>query len=128
MGRCAPPPCGCELTDAAIARSELIAKIDTTMSLLGFALTINAAILTLAGAAFFYGTTGATADDADLQGAYHLIHDLVGRGPAILFALALLCAGQSASITATLAGQVVSEGFLEWKTSVSFSDTPSGLR
>lgn len=39
-------------------------------------------------------------------------------GAAILFALALLCAGESAGITATLAGQVVSEGFLRWHISV----------
>lgn len=92
------------------------ATIDTSYSLLGFALTINASILTLAGAAYYYGQSGAT-DDADLAGAHALIKDYIGNGAAIIFALALLCAGQSASITATLAGQVVSEGFLEWKTS-----------
>lgn len=37
---------------------------------------------------------------------------------AFLFAFALLCAGQTAGITATLTGQIVSEGFLEWKVSV----------
>ena len=40
---------------------------------------------------------------------------------AFVFALALICSGQSASITATLAGQIVSEGFIQWKISVSFS-------
>lgn len=93
------------------------ASVDTAYSLLGFALTINSSILTLAGATFFYGDTGATADDADLAGAHALVSDYVGHGAGIIFALALLCAGQSASITATLAGQIVSEGFLEWKTS-----------
>ncbi|WRT65463.1 uncharacterized protein IL334_002406 [Kwoniella shivajii] len=95
----------------------LHSTIDTALSLLGFALTINSSILTLAGAAFYYGTSGATADDADLFGAYALIRSYVGHAAAIIFALALLCAGQSASITATLAGQVVSEGFINWKTS-----------
>lgn len=90
------------------------ATVDTVYSLLGFALTINSAILTLAGAIFYYGTSGVSADDADLVGAHDLIRDYVGNGGAIIFALALLCAGQSASITATLAGQVVSEGFLQW--------------
>ncbi|RXK41443.1 metal iron transporter [Tremella mesenterica] len=90
--------------------------IDTTLSLLGFALTINAAILTLAGAVYFYGTSGIPASDADLQGAHDIINDYIGKAPAIIFALALLCAGQSASITATLAGQVVSEGFINWHT------------
>lgn len=37
----------------------------------------------------------------------------------VIFAVALLCAGQTASITATLAGQIVSEGFIEWRVSVS---------
>ncbi|KAK4688793.1 hypothetical protein P7C73_g1320, partial [Tremellales sp. Uapishka_1] len=94
----------------------LHSTIDTSYSLLGFALTINASILTLAGAAFYYGTSGATPDDADLMGAHDLIKSYIGDGAAIIFALALLCAGQSASITATLAGQIVSEGFIEWKT------------
>lgn len=90
------------------------ATADTIYSLLGFALTINSAILTLAGAIFYYGTSGVSADEADLVGAHNLIRSYVGNGGAIIFALALLCAGQSASITATLAGQVVSEGFLQW--------------
>lgn len=93
------------------------ASIDVAYSLLGFALTINSAILTLAGAAFYYGKSGASPDDATLEGAHRLIKSYIGNGAAIIFAIALLCAGQSASITATLAGQVVSEGFLEWKTS-----------
>ena len=93
-------------------------QVDTVVSLLGFALTINASILTLAGAAFFYSDNGASADDATLEGAYVLIYSYLGKGAALLFALALLFAGQSASITATLAGQVVSEGFINWKTSV----------
>ncbi|WWD16741.1 hypothetical protein CI109_101172 [Kwoniella shandongensis] len=95
----------------------LHATIDTTLSLLGFALTINSSILTLAGAAFYYNNSGADTSNADLFGAYDLIKSYIGKGAAIIFALALLCAGQSASITATLAGQVVSEGFINWRTS-----------
>lgn len=53
-------------------------------------------------------------DDESRSGA----HKKYFLGSAFLFAFALLCAGQSASITATLAGQVVSEGFLRWKLSV----------
>ena len=60
------------------------------MSLLCFALTINSAILTLAGAAFYYN-----ADDGngapDLKGAHDLIASYLGSGAAIIFALALLC-------------------------------------
>ena len=39
-------------------------------------------------------------------------------GAGVIFALALVCAGQTSSITVTLAGQIVSEGFIEWKFSV----------
>ncbi|WVQ73677.1 hypothetical protein IAR50_003257 [Cryptococcus sp. DSM 104548] len=92
--------------------------IDTTLSLLGFALTINSSILTLAGAAYFYNQdASADTSEADLFGAFALIKSYIGHAAAIIFALALLCAGQSASITATLAGQVVSEGFINWTTS-----------
>lgn len=59
------------------------------MSLLGFALTINASILTLAGAAFYYNSdpTG----EPDIPGAYSLIKKMIGSGAATIFALALLC-------------------------------------
>lgn len=50
------------------------------MSLLGFALTINASILTLAAAVYFYGDTGASADDATLDGAFHLLQSMLGNG------------------------------------------------
>jgi len=49
--------------------------------------------------------------------AHDLIQDNVGKAAALLFALALLSAGQSSSIIATVAGQSVSEGFLQWKVS-----------
>ena len=69
-----------------------MAQIDTALSLLGFALTINAAILTLAGAAFYYNPQ-ADPNDADLFGAYALIMSYLGNAPAVIFALALLCVG-----------------------------------
>ncbi|CAE6462363.1 unnamed protein product [Rhizoctonia solani] len=86
------------------------------MSLLGFAVSINSAILILGAAAFYYGGDGQIFD-AGLFDAHDLIRDKIGRPAAFLFALALLCSGQSASITATLAGQIVSEGFIEWRIS-----------
>ncbi|KAH7104338.1 natural resistance-associated macrophage protein [Auriculariales sp. MPI-PUGE-AT-0066] len=52
---------------------------------------------------------------AGLFDAHALISRIVGKPAATLFAVALLCAGQSASLTATLAGQVVSEGFINWR-------------
>ncbi|KAJ1308082.1 hypothetical protein OPQ81_002147 [Rhizoctonia solani] len=91
------------------------AIIDIVMSLLGFAVVINSAILILAAAAFFY--SGRSVENAGLFDAYDLIKQIIGKPSAIMFAVALLCSGQSASITATLAGQIVSEGFIEWRIS-----------
>ncbi|KAF8645422.1 hypothetical protein AX16_007825 [Volvariella volvacea WC 439] len=91
---------------------------DVMFSLLGFAVLINSLILILASAVFYYGS-GSTGDSdpASLFDAYDLIRDLVGQGAATLFAIALLSAGQSSSIIATVAGQAVSEGFLQWRVS-----------
>jgi len=85
------------------------ATIDSNIAL-GFALVINAAILMLAAAAFH--TTGHT-DIAELQDAYGLISPLLGAPlAATVFAVALLLAGQNSTLTGTLAGQIVMEGFL----------------
>ncbi|KAG9127978.1 hypothetical protein FRC07_006572 [Ceratobasidium sp. 392] len=92
------------------------AIVDIVMSLLGFAVSINSAILILGAAAFYYGGNGQSLD-VGLFDAHDLIKERIGRPAAFLFALALLCSGQSASITATLAGQIVSEGFIEWRIS-----------
>jgi metal iron transporter len=51
----------------------------------------------------------------DLFEAHALIKAQVGAAPAFLFALGLLCAGQAASVTVTLSGQVIAEGMLHWK-------------
>ncbi|KAG8911754.1 hypothetical protein FRC01_005541, partial [Tulasnella sp. 417] len=94
------------------------ATVDIVLSLFCFAITINSAILIVAATSFYYRRDGTAGEGAgDLFDAYALIKEYVGKGSAFLFAFALLCAGQSASITATLAGQVVSEGFLRWKLS-----------
>ncbi|KAI5998054.1 smf Mn2+ and Fe2+ transporter [Pisolithus albus] len=92
--------------------------VDMVVSLLGFAVIINALILVLASAVFYYGSgaQGSLAP-ASLFDAHTLIRDTIGKPAALLFALALLASGQSASIIATLAGQSVSEGFLHWKVS-----------
>ncbi len=77
---------------------------------LNLAFLVNAAILILAAAAFF--KTGRT-DVGDIQGAYHLLAPLLGNKLApTLFAVALIAAGQSSTITGTLAGQIVMEGYL----------------
>jgi manganese transport protein len=74
------------------------------------ALFINAAILVMA-AAVFHGS--GHEDVADISDAYQLLSPLLGTTAAsILFAVALLCSGQNATLTGTLAGQIVMEGFI----------------
>lgn len=83
--------------------------IDTGIAL-NFAFLVNAAILVLAAAAFH---ASGHRDVRGLQDAHHLLAPLLGTGLAsTLFALALICAGQASTITGTLAGQIVMEGFL----------------
>ncbi|RZJ83911.1 MAG: divalent metal cation transporter [Massilia sp.] len=85
------------------------ATIDCTVALM-FALLVNASILILAAATFHL--VGRT-DVADLQEAHDLLAPLLGFAVApALFGLALLCCGINSAVTATLAGQVVMEGFL----------------
>jgi manganese transport protein len=84
------------------------AFIDSTLAL-SFALFINAAILIVAAATFH--TSGHTGV-AEIQDAYKLLTPLLGAGASVMFALALLASGQNSTITGTLAGQIVMEGFL----------------
>jgi manganese transport protein len=87
--------------------------IDTLLSL-NIAFLINAAILILASATFFSRGIEVT----DLRQAHELLTPLLGTSAASLaFAIALLVAGQSATITGTLAGQVVMEGFVRLRLS-----------
>ena len=79
------------------------------------ALFVNAAILITAAAAF--NRTG-NSNVADLETAYFLLAPLLGSSTApILFAVALLAAGQNSTLTGVMAGQVVMEGFLSWRIS-----------
>jgi manganese transport protein len=85
------------------------AVLDSTVALT-LALFINAAILIVAAATFH--TSGHT-DVAEIQDAYKLLTPLLGAGGAsLVFALALLASGQNSTLTGTLAGQIVMEGFL----------------
>ena len=84
------------------------AFIDSTIAL-SFALFINAAILIIAAASFH--TTG-HAEVGEIQDAYKLLTPLLGAGASTVFALALLASGQNSTLTGTLAGQIVMEGFL----------------
>lgn len=85
------------------------ATLDSTLAL-GFSLFINAAILVLGAAAFHQrGMTTV----ADIGQAYQLLTPVLGASLAsVLFAAALLCSGQNSTLTGTLAGQIVMEGFL----------------
>ena len=83
---------------------------DSTVALL-FALFINAAILVLGAAAFH---TRGLSEVADIAEAYKLLSPVLGVSLAsTLFALALLASGQNSTLTGTLAGQIVMEGFLQ---------------
>jgi manganese transport protein len=86
--------------------------VDTIISLT-LAFLVNAAILILAAAAFHYtGHFSVT----DIDQAYHLLDPIVGTGIAsFLFGIALLAAGQSSTFTGTIAGQVIMEGFIQFK-------------
>ncbi|CAN5683604.1 Nramp family divalent metal transporter [soil metagenome] len=79
-----------------------------TVAALGLAFFVNAAILLLAAAVFF--RNGIEVDE--LQQAHELLKPALGGAAATAFAVALLCSGQSSTITGTLAGQIVMEGFL----------------
>ena len=83
--------------------------IDTFVAL-NMAFFVNAAIMILAAAAFFTtGNTGVT----EIQEAHRLLNGILGNSFApILFAIALIAAGQSSTLTGTLSGQIVMEGYL----------------
>jgi manganese transport protein len=87
-----------------------LATVDSTIALM-FALLINASILILAAATF--NKTGKT-DIAELEQVHSFLAPLLGSAIApTLFAIALLCCGLNSTVTATLSGQIVMEGFLD---------------
>lgn len=98
-----------ELSSAGKREAIKFATIDSTIAL-SFALFINAAILIVAAATFY---TRGRNDVAEIQDAYKLLSPMLGvTGASTLFALALLASGQNSTLTGTLAGQIVMEGFL----------------
>ena len=87
------------------------ATIDSTVALM-FALTINASLLVLAAATFY--KSGQVVDDLNV--AHGLLSPLLGTAVApVLFGIALLCCGLNSTVTATMAGQIVMEGFIDIK-------------
>ena len=100
------------LDEAGKANAIRWATVDSTFAL-GLAFFINAAILILAASAFH--VAGRT-DVTDIDEAYRLLAPALGMGAAsVVFAVALLAAGQNSTVTGTLAGQIVMEGFLRLK-------------
>ena len=110
--------------EASVRRAIKFNTIDTAVALL-LAFFINAAILVLA-AMVFYGKSSVdigggrviplSADSDWIQIAWTTLTPLLGAvGASTLFAVALLASGQSSTITGTLAGQVVMEGFMHWR-------------
>jgi manganese transport protein len=110
--------------EAAVRRAIRFNTLDTVAAL-GVAFFVNAAILVLAAITFYGhesaplpdGTVVAFGEDTDwIREAYHTLSPLMGVAAAsTLFGIALLASGQSSTITGTMAGQVVMEGFLRWR-------------
>jgi manganese transport protein len=99
-----------DLTDEGRRQAVKFATIDSTVALC-FALFVNSAILILAAAVFH---TRGFGEVAEIQDAHRLLAPLLGASAAsFLFALALLASGQNSTVTATLAGEIVMEGFLQ---------------
>jgi manganese transport protein len=98
-----------EETSAGKREAIRYAILDSTVALM-MALFINGAILVVAAAVFF---RSGHHEVAEIQDAYRLLTPLLGVGGAsTVFALALLASGQNSTLTGTLAGQIVMEGFL----------------
>ncbi len=97
--------------ETAAGRREAVrfAFLDSTLAL-SFAFFVNAAILIIAAATFH---TSGHASVAEIQDAHKLLTPLLGAGASTAFALALLASGQNSTLTGTLAGQIVMEGFLD---------------
>lgn len=99
-----------ERNDVGKAMAIRFATIDSTVALL-FAFFINAAIL-IVSAATFHGTEHSSV--ADISDAYKLLSPTLGdRFASTIFAIALLASGQNSTLTGTMAGQIVMEGFLD---------------
>lgn len=109
----------------AINDTMTYTMIELVVSLFTVALFVNAAILIVAGATLHSNKTrdnhdsGSDSDSEDYENAdlftiYNLLTEHLSPTAGFVFALALLCSGQSAGVVCTLAGQMVSEGFLSW--------------
>jgi manganese transport protein len=96
--------------EAGIREAIKFNRIDTIVAL-SFAFFVNAAILIVAASVFH--AQGRVVED--LREGYELLNVALGGAAATAFAVALLASGQSSTVTGTLAGQIVMEGFMKWK-------------
>lgn len=96
----------------AIRHSLKTSIAELAIALLTFALFVNSSILIVAGASLY---NNPNALDADIFGIHSLLSGSISPAAGTIFALALLLSGVSASIVCTIAGQMVSEGALNWK-------------
>jgi manganese transport protein len=97
-----------ERTDEGIQQAIKFNRIDTTIAL-NLAFFVNAGILILAGTVFF---NSGNSQVAEIKEAHRLLPSFLGNAAPILFAVALIAAGQSSTVTGTLAGQIIMEGYL----------------
>jgi len=95
-------------TDAGIKQALRYNRIDTSIAL-NLAFFVNAAILVLAGTVFF---GSGNQHVSEIKEAHRLLPNFLGSLAPILFAVALIAAGQSSTVTGTLAGQIIMEGYL----------------
>ena len=97
---------------AAISATLSYSITEIIVSLSTFATFVNSAILIVAGAALF---NSQTAQGGDLFAIHDLLSTTLAPTVGTIFALALLFSGQSSSIIATIVGQIICEGFINWK-------------
>ncbi|KAF3482654.1 uncharacterized protein GIQ15_01978 [Arthroderma uncinatum] len=96
----------------AIQHSLKVSIAELTISLFSFALFVNSAILIVAGASLY---NNKDAREADIFSIHALLSKSISPAVGTIFALALLLSGISAGVVCTIAGQMVSEGALNWK-------------
>ncbi|KAI8648538.1 Manganese transporter [Fusarium keratoplasticum] len=96
---------------AAIRHSLKVSIVELAIALFTFALFVNSAILIVAGASLY---NNPDALEADIFGIHNLLSASISPAAGTIFALALLLSGVSAGIVCTIAGQMVSEGALNW--------------
>jgi len=102
-----------ERTEKGIKQALKFNRVDSAIAL-NIAFLVNAAILVLAATVFF--KTG-NSQVAQLREAHELLPGFLGNVAPVLFAVALIAAGQSSTVTGTLAGQIVMEGYLKLRIS-----------